>query len=149
MRTAIIVIELCGILFCCTSLFASGKDKDKVFIQFIMNGQSLSTGHQSYPVISTEHFKGNYMLGNQVWINYGNTGELKFEPLVGTVSEAFAHEKHFKSRRAGTIAECPLLGAVNHLRLKQPKMPRILATSVGVSGASVEELSKESETRTA
>ena len=64
------------------------------------------------------------MLGNQVWINYGNTGELKFEPLVGTVSEAFAHEKHFKSRRAGTIAECPLLGAVNHLRLKQPKMPR-------------------------
>ena len=149
MRSAIFVIELCSILFCCTSLFASGKDKDKVFIQFIMNGQSLSTGHQSYPVISTEHFKGNYMLGNQVWINYGNTGELKFEPLVGTVSEAFAHEKHFKSRRAGTIAECPLLGAVNHLRLKQPRMPRILATSVGVSGASVEELSKESETRTA
>ena len=31
--------------------------------------------------------------------------------------------------------------------VKQPKMPRILATSVGVSGASVEELSKESETR--
>ena len=149
MRTTIFVIELCSILFCCTSLFASEKDKDRTFIHFIMNGQSLSTGHQSYPVISTEHFKGNYMLGNQVWINYGNTGELKFEPLVGTVSEAFAHEKHFKSRRAGTIAECPLLGAVNHLRLKQPKMPRILATSVGVSGASVEELSKESETRTA
>ena len=139
MRTTIFVIELCSILFCCTSLFASEKDKDRTFIHFIMNGQSLST----------EHFKGNYMLGNQVWINYGNTGELKFEPLVGTVSEAFAHEKHFKSRRAGTIAECPLLGAVNHLRLKQPKMPRILATSVGVSGASVEELSKESETRTA
>ena len=77
MRTTIFVIELCSILFCCTSLVASEKDKDRTFIHFIMNGQSLSTGHQSYPVISTEHFKGNYMLGNQVWINYGNTGELK------------------------------------------------------------------------
>ena len=33
-------------------------------------------------------------------------------------------------------------------RLKHPRMDKILATSVGVSGASVEELSKESETRT-
>ena len=64
------------------------------------------------------------------------------------ISVAFRNEKFFKSRSAGTIAECPLLGAVNHIRLKHPRMDKILATSVGVSGASVEELSKESETRT-
>ena len=50
------------------------------------------------------------MLGNQVWINYGNMLEERFEPLVGNISVAFRNEKFFKSRSAGTIAECPLLG---------------------------------------
>ena len=148
MRVYLFVCKLCSILFCCTSLFAAEKDEREVYMHFIMNGQSLSTGHQSYPVISTKNLKGNYMLGNQVWINYGNMLEERFEPLVGNISVAFRNEKFFKSRSAGTIAECPLLGAVNHIRLKHPRMDKILATSVGVSGASVEELSKESETRT-
>ena len=148
MRVYLFVCKLCSILFCCTSLFAAEKDEREVYMHFTMNGQSLSTGHQSYPVISTKNLKGNYMLGNQVWINYGNMLEERFEPLVGNISVAFRNEKFFKSRSAGTIAECPLLGAVNHIRLKHPRMDKILATSVGVSGASVEELSKESETRT-
>ena len=38
---------------------------------FIINGQSLSTGHQSYPVLSTENIPGNYMVGGEVWTNAG------------------------------------------------------------------------------
>ena len=80
MRVYLFVCKLCSILFCCTSLFAEEKDEREVYMHFIMNGQSLSTGHQSYPVISTKNLKGNYMLGNQVWINYGNMLEKRFEP---------------------------------------------------------------------
>jgi hypothetical protein len=37
---------------------------------------------------------------------------------------------------------------VNHIQLKNENDNRILATSFGISGASIEELSKESQTRT-
>ena len=43
-------------------------EKKDTYVHIIMNGQSLSTGHQSYPVLSTENVEGNYMIGNQVWI---------------------------------------------------------------------------------
>lgn len=122
-------------------------EKKDAYVHIIMNGQSLSTGHQSYPVLSTENVEGNYMIGNQIWINYGNSREYVFNPLTGNIASSFLTGKDVKSRSAGTIAECPLLAAVNHIRLKRPKMDKILATSVGVSGASVEELSKESEIR--
>ena len=62
MRVYLFVCKLCSILFCCTSLFAAEKDEREVYMHFIMNGQSLSTGHQSYPVISTKNLKGNLML---------------------------------------------------------------------------------------
>ena len=122
-------------------------EKKDTYVHIIMNGQSLSTGHQSYPVLSTENVEGNYMIGSQVWINYGNARRNTFKPLEGNIASDFLRGKNVRSRSAGTIAECPLLAAVNHIRLKQPKMDKILATSVGVSGASVEELSKESEVR--
>lgn len=128
------------------TVVAVTKKKDK-YIHIIMNGQSLSTGHQSYPVLSTENVEGNYMIGNQIWINYGNARRSTFKPLVGNIASNFRVGKNVKSRSAGTIAESPLLAAVNHIRLKQPKLDKILATSVGTSGASVEELSKESEIR--
>lgn len=124
------------------------KDNDELFLHFIMNGQSLSTGHQSYPTLSTENLPGNYMIGNQVWINYGNKKGKSLEPLVGNIALPFRHGNNVMSRSAATFAESPLLGVVNHLRLKLPYLNKIIATSVGVSGASVEELSKESETRT-
>ncbi len=118
--------------------------------QFIINGQSLSTGHQSWPVVSTENVPGNYMMGAEIWIN-GGTGyshgydgnhSWAINPLVGTMSHAFK-EFDNNSRNGGAIAECPLLGAVNHMQLSFLKGQDILATSVGVSGAAVEELSKE------
>lgn len=127
---------------------AGSKGKGEAYTHIIMNGQSLSTGHQSWPVLTTENVKGNYMIGNQVWINYGNTDKRSFQPLVGTVSAAFARNQNIKSRSAGTIAECPLVAAVNHIRMLQPKASKIVATSVGTSGTSIEELSKECEPRT-
>ena len=39
--------------------------------QFIINGQSLSTGNQSWPVLSTGNIPGNYMLGQEVWTRGG------------------------------------------------------------------------------
>ena len=116
--------------------------------QFIINGQSLSTGHQSWPVVSTENIPGNYMMGSEIWINagtgYDHSGDWHINPLIGTMSRAF---KEFDNnhRNGGAIAECPLLGAVNHMQLTflKDKNQDILATSVGVSGAAIEELSKE------
>jgi len=114
---------------------------------FIIYGQSLSTGHQAYPVISTENIPGNYMIGDQIWINYGNTSFTKFNPLIGTISNTFKSQSNIRNRAAGTIAECPLFGAVNHIQLKQPG-ELILASSCGTSGMSIEQLSKESQTKT-
>lgn len=112
---------------------------------FIIYGQSLSTGHQSYPVISTENIHGNYMIGDQIWINYNNTNFSMFNPLIGTISNTFKTQSNHMTRAAGTVAECPLFGAVNHLQLKQPGQT-ILASSCGTGGKSIEELSKESQT---
>lgn len=113
---------------------------------FIMNGQSLSTGHQSWPPLSTENVEGNFMLGDQIWSNYGHGNSWDLQPLVGAVCNELNYPAHKGSREAAAIAECPLLGAVNHLQLKYGGN-KILATSVGVSGATVEELSKECDYR--
>ena len=87
------------------------------------------------------------MIGDQIWINYGNTNFTRFTPLVGTISNTFKSQSNIRNRAAGTIAECPLFGAVNHIQLKQPG-DLILATSSGTSGMSIEQLSKESQTKT-
>ena len=121
--------------------------KGTKYTHLIMYGQSLSVGHQAYPVISTENLKGNYMTGNQIWINYGSNKAAEFNPLKGTIAVDFQSQKNIMSRSAGTIAECPLLGTANHLQLKVPG-ENILATSCGTSGTSIEELSKESQTKT-
>ena len=118
---------------------------DGSYQHIIMYGQSLSTGHQSWPVISTENIPGNYMIGDQVWINYGNKNFNEIKPLIGNVSAAFANNNNIRSRNAGTIAECPLVGAVNHIQKKLEPGTNILATSAGTSGTSIEELSKENQ----
>ena len=123
--------------------------------QFIINGQSLSTGHQSWPVLSTGNIPGNYMLGQEVWTrggagysnhNYWGGNDWDIHPLIGTMSHIFAEENN-NLRSGGAIAECPILGAVNHMQLGYLKGNDILATSVGVSGATVEELSKEATSK--
>ena len=116
------------------------------YTHIILNGQSLSTGHQSWPAISTDNVPDNYMLGSQVWINYGNTTTGEINPLVSKVAAAFVNDKH--TRVDNNLAECPIVATVNHIQKANPGMGRTITTSVGTSGMSIEELSKESETRT-
>jgi len=117
----------------------------KEYVHLIMYGQSLSVGHQSYPVISTESVPGNFMIGNQIWINYGNNNASEFTPLRGNIAAAFQSQKNIRCSSAGTIAECPLFGAANHIQLKVPGSS-IVATSCGTSGKTIEQLSPESQT---
>ncbi|MCD7972239.1 MAG: T9SS type A sorting domain-containing protein [Candidatus Azobacteroides sp.] len=105
---------------------------------FIMNGQSLSTGHEAYPV-STENIPGNYMLGEQIWNAEGNRNLDQLNPLKATIAIGYPD-----------LSESPLHGAVNHIRLKQQEVSpeienRFIATSVGVSGQPIEALSKHSQ----
>lgn len=116
---------------------------------FIMYGQSLSVGAQSYPVLSRENVPGNYMLGGQIWINYWNTNKTQINPLVGKLAKqnSAGDTTLYAFTRAGTItAECPLYGIVNHLQKKIGG--NFIASSCGTSGRSIEELSKESKTNT-
>lgn len=125
-----------------TLMLCSDLSAQKTQIEhLIMNGQSLSTGHQSWPVLSTTNVKGNYMLGDQIWTDYGWDGQAVLTPLQGTVSNTFKKDT-IHTRVRGHIAECPLLGCVNHLQSRYPGTT-YLATNVGVSGTSIEELSKE------
>ncbi|MDR1809136.1 MAG: T9SS type A sorting domain-containing protein [Prevotella sp.] len=111
----------------------SGEEHD--YTHYIIYGQSLSTGHQSDP-LSTTNVPGNYMLGDRIWVNNGNSTLNDLNPLVATTT-------------SGSQSEVPLHGAVNHLRNKIPltadangKENRILASSAGTSGKPIEELSK-------
>ena len=116
------------------------------YLHFIMYGQSLSVGAQSYPVLSTENIPGNYMLGDQIWINYWNVGKNTLNPLTGKLAkqDKDGSTNLYPFIRSGTItAECPLYGVVNHLQKKIGG--NFIATSSGTSGRSIEELSKESK----
>ena len=119
---------------------------DKAYQHFIMYGQSLSVGAQSYPVLSTENIPGNYMLSEQIWINYWNYSKSTLNPLVGKLAkqDQSGRTDLYPFTRSGTItAECPLYGAVNHLQKKIGG--NFIATSCGTGGRSIEELSKESK----
>lgn len=140
MRKRLLKVTAAMLLAGCASVSAEQID------HFIMDGQSLSTGHQSWPALSTENVAGNFMLGDQIWSNYGHGNDWSLQPLIGGVCNELNYPAHTGSRQAASIAECPLLGAVNHLQLKYGGN-KILATSVGVSGATVEELSKECDYR--
>jgi len=107
------------------------QEENDLYEHLIMSGQSLSTGWDwdATPNLSINNVAGNYMLGDQIWVNYGNpytnTGLI---PLAGTPS------------KDGKNTECPLFGAANHIQLKIPG--KYIATSVGTDSKSVEELSK-------
>jgi hypothetical protein len=105
------------------------------YTHLIMYGQSLSTGHESHVSLSTENVEGNYMIGDQIWINYGNADSQNLHPLIGTRAKGAPDQ----------IIENPLFGATNHIQMKGLH-ENIIATSAGTSGKSIEELSKESQT---
>lgn len=107
----------------------------------IIYGQSLSTAHQSWPPLSTSNVAKNYMIGNQVWINYGNTGFTQMKPLISNVAASTADR--VKARSSLILGENPIVGAVNHIQLKTNGQYKFIATSCGSGGLSIEQLSKE------
>ncbi|MDD4427839.1 MAG: hypothetical protein PHG64_05535 [Paludibacter sp.] len=115
--------------------------RSQEYEHLIMYGQSLSTAHQSWPPLSTENVAGNYMIGNQVWINYENTGFTKLNPLIANIATATA--TRIKDRASLILAENPIVGAVNHIQLKTKGQYKFIGTSCGSGGLSIEQLSKE------
>jgi len=107
----------------------------------IIYGQSLSTGHQSWPPLSTTPVSGNYMIGNQIWTNFGNTVLNKLNPLIANVASSTVTLA--KNRSSMIYAECALVGATNHIQLKTEGRYRFIASSCGTGGKTIEELSKE------
>ena len=107
---------------------------------FIMYGQSLSVGFQSYPSLSVENVPGNYMIGNQVWINNGNTNLSNFTPLI---SNLCALDANVALSRTNGKGECAITSMVNHLQKKIINSGNLISTSCGTGGKSIEELSKE------
>ncbi|WP_455497938.1 sialate O-acetylesterase [Coprobacter sp.] len=137
-----IFIAILGVVFTCGS---AAEEKSKIsdvktYEHFIIYGQSLSTGHQSYPALTIESLAGNYMIGDQVWINQGNRNSTSFNPLKSSLALT---EKRSPLSRNGGIAECPVVAAVNHLRLKiNNSSVGYIATSTGVGGKTIDQLSK-------
>jgi len=107
----------------------------------IIYGQSLSTGHQSWPPLSTTTVGGNFMIGNQIWTNFGNSILNKLNPLVANVASSTS--SLVKNRVNMIYAECPLVSATNHIQLKTAGQYMFIATSCGTGGKTIEELSKE------
>ena len=108
---------------------------------FIIYGQSLSVGQESFYPISVENVPGNYMIGDQMWINYGNKNLDELNPLVA--SRQISYNK---------TCENPLIATVNHLRLRQnqdsPEIDnRFIATSCGTGATPIAYLSKGHERR--
>lgn len=107
----------------------------------IIYGQSLSTGHQSWPPLSTTPVPGNYMIGTQVWSNFGNTVLNRLNPLLANVASSTASLA--KNRANMIYAESPVVAAANHIQLKTNGQHQFIATSCGTGGKTIEELSKE------
>ena len=113
----------------------------QAYEHIIIYGQSLSTGQQSWPPLSTTAVPNNYMIGNQVWTNYGNTSTTTLHPLISTLAldGAVTQPKTISSQMA---CECPIVSAANHIQLKT-NGKKYIASSCGWGGKTVEQLSKE------
>lgn len=115
--------------------------KSKKYQHLIIYGQSLSTGHQSWPALSTNNVSGNYMIGNQVWTNFGNVGYSALNPLVANIAASTIALP--KTRASNIYAENPLVAATNHIQLKTKRKYKFIASSCGTGGLTIEQLSKE------
>lgn len=116
------------------------SDTASEYQHFIIYGQSLAVGQQTYPALSVNNVVGNYMIGNRVWINYGNSNFTTLNPLIATQIGT--------TNKSGATAECPLVGTVNHIQRKLNNGTQIIATSCAYSGKTIEQLSKECNTTT-
>lgn len=125
--------------------------------QFIMYGQSLSTGQQTQPAISVNNYKGNLMLGEQVWSNYSNkldTSNLIFTPLTakpvktsGKTNDEILADVTIDAIKQ-ICCEPPVIGFTNCVKYYSDQLypglaeRKFAATSCGEGGKTIELLSK-------
>lgn len=121
-----------------TSDITAGQKK---FQHFIIYGQSLSDGTQSYPSLSTENIAGNYMIGKQAWINKCNYNLNQLSPLRSSMDFYDVFSNYF-TVNTGTSQNCetPIVGTVNHLQRKLTSKVAMIATSCGTGGKTIEQL---------
>ncbi len=131
------------VVFCV--LIVSGllsKAQQPRFEHLIIYGQSLSTGQQSWPPLSTKPVANNFMIGSQVWSNYNNPSTTVLNPLVANVAvDKFKDQP--KSKAGQLSCECPIVGATNYIQLKTKGRYKFIASSCGFGGKTIEQLSKE------
>lgn len=117
----------------------------------IIYGQSLSTGQQTAPAISLTNFKGNIMIGLQEWINDGNTNLDQFNLLYARPAIATGYtQEQTEALPITDQARCesPNMGFANAIKAAIDRHVlemvdrKILATSCGSGGQSIELLSK-------
>ncbi|WP_282635773.1 hypothetical protein [Sphingobacterium thalpophilum] len=106
-------------------------------------GQSLSTGQQAYPSLTTENFRGNKMIGDQVWLNYGNNGQNVLTDLVS--KRANSTISYPKSRGGQSQDESPVIAFANATKLMCDRLMMtnnntIVANSTGTDGKTIEQL---------
>jgi hypothetical protein len=135
------IIQFLSILFLLS--FATRMQAQENYRHLIMYGQSLSVGAQSYPLLTQGNIANAYMMGNQIWINYGNSNTNEWNPLTGSIVSGTPDAAQM-TRSAGLIVECPLFSIVNHIQRKQESTDKYLVTSCGYHGRSIEQLSKGS-----
>lgn len=123
-------------------VIVSGSIIAQNYEHFIITGQSLSTGMQTWPALSTQNVPNTYMIGDQVWINYGNTSVASLNPLISKMAPD-GHASEPKTTSSMITCECPVVSAVNHIKLKTGDSKNYIASSCGSAGRTVEELSKE------
>lgn len=114
----------------------------QTYQHLIMYGQSLSNGDQSWPPLSTTPVANNYMIGSQVWINYGNTGTKVLNPLIATVA-ADANANLPRTTASRILCESSIVNTANSIQLTTGGGNKFIVTSCGTSGRSVEQLSKD------
>jgi|GEM_PF-852960 len=130
--------------------------------QVIIYGQSLSTGQQTAPSISVKNYKGNLMLGSQVWSNFNNnldTPVIRFTALVSkpVISSKKTNQEVLAdtSINAGNQLNCepPVIGFVNAAKYQFDQyfpgntIRKFAATSSGDGGKSIELLMKNCPNR--
>jgi hypothetical protein len=122
--------------------WVSIAQKPAAYEHLIIYGQSLSTGQQSWPPLSTTPIANNYMIGSQVWTNYNNPTTNLLNPLIANVAvDKFRNQP--KSSGGQLSCECPIVGAANYIQIKTNGRYKVIASSCGFGGKTIEQLSKE------
>jgi len=163
----ILRVFLCGVCISLSTFSYSQPSRRFVKPQsginhIIIYGQSLSTGQQTPPALSTTNYAGNLMLGDQVWSNFSNNinaENLIFNPLVARPTIAFGKSNQDiiadTSIDANHQVNCepPVIGFANAVKSLCDEYSsgfadkKFAATSCGEGGRSIELLMKDCPNR--